>query len=374
MNDMKRIAAFRIYNSGLLNEFSSVTDCIEKHFGFQAQMKQVPFLAIALRTNDATLNYMNSLIQDERKIVRLWGLRNTLHYYSVDDWSLLCSYLKKNPSWFERRMRKSNIDYDKLYQCVERIVEKSDYINRNILMKNGIEKEYIGPWGDIFIDLNNNGLICNNSKNSREAYYANRQYWCPNLLFEWKTYDRALKEIILRYFHCYGPATIDDLLHWLGMPNTKTNYKSIFHICESLSEIIEYDDVLWGTAKQYEQYRSFDYKKILNENVFFLGKFDPLLLAYDDKSWIVDEEKKIYIWRKAGHVSSVVLLEGKAYATWNFKIEKKKITVFIYKFMVCSIEINKIRRPIYKIAKLLGADTVRCIIRNVNGAEEIFYL
>ena len=78
MNDLKRIAAFRIYNSGLLNEFSSVTDCIEKHFGFQAQMKQIPFLAIALRTNDVTLNYMNSLIQDERKIVRLWGIRNTL--------------------------------------------------------------------------------------------------------------------------------------------------------------------------------------------------------------------------------------------------------------------------------------------------------
>jgi hypothetical protein len=374
MNDLKRIAAFRIYNSGLLNEFSSVTDCIEKHFGFQAQMKQIPFLAIALRTNDVTLNYMNSLIQDERKIVRLWGIRNTLHYYSVDDWGLLCSYLKKNPSWFERRMRKANIDYDRLYRCVERILEKSDYINRDILMQNGIEKEYIGPWGDIFIDLNNNGLICNNSKNSREAYYANRLYWCPDLLFEWKTYDRALKEIILRYFRCYGPATIDDLLHWLGMPNTKTNYKSIFHICESLSEIIKYDDTLWGEAKQYEQYRSFDYKEILNENTFFLGKFDPLLLAYDDKSWIVDEEKKIYIWRKAGHVSSVVLLEGKAYATWNFKIEKKKITISIYKFIECFIEINKIRRPIYKIAKLFGVDTVRCIIRNVNGTQEIFYL
>lgn len=374
MNDLKRITAFRIYNSGLLNEFSSVTECIEKHFGFQAQMRQVPFLAIALRTNDVTLKRMDSLIQNERKIVRLWGLRNTLHYYTVEDWSLLCSYLKKNPSWFERRMRKSGIDYDELYQYVEEIVKKNDYINRDILLKNGIEKKYIGPWGDIFIDLNNNGLICNNLKNLKEACYASRQYWCPDIPFEWLTYESALQEIIIRYFYCYGPATINDLLHWLGMSNTKTNYNTVFHICKNLSEVIEYDDGLWGTAKQYEQYKDLDYEKMLNKNVFFLGKFDPLLLAYDDKLWIADKEKKSYIWRKAGHVSAVVLLGGKAHATWDYKIEKKRLIISICKFITCSIEVDKIKKPIYKIAKLFGADTVECLIRNINGDEESLIL
>ncbi len=374
MNDLKKITAFRIYNSGLLNEFSSVTECMEKHFGFQAQMRQAPFLAIALRTNDVTLNCMDFLIQKERKIVRLWGLRNTLHYYNVDDWGLLCSYLKKNPSWFERRIRKSGIDYDELYQCAVDIVNKNDYINRDILIKSGIEKKYTGPWGDIFIDLNNNGLICNISKNSREACYANRQYWCPDTPFECLTYENALKEIIIRYFCCYGPATINDLLHWLGMSNTKTNYNTIFYICKNLSEVIEYDEGLWGAVKQYGQYKNLVYEEVLNRNVFFLGKFDPLLLAYDDKSWIVDKEKKSYIWRKAGHVSAVVLLDGKAHATWNYKIEKKRLIISICKFIACSIEVDKIRKPIYKIAKLFGADTVECIIRNINGDEKSLYL
>lgn len=108
--------------------------------------------------------------------------------------------------------------------------------------------------------------------------------------------------------------------------------------------------------------------------MFFLGKFDPLLLAYDDKSWIVDKEKKSYIWRKAGHVSAVVLLDGKAHATWNYKIEKKRLIISICKFIACSIEVDKIRKPIYKIAKLFGADTVECIIRNINGDEKSLYL
>ena len=332
-------------------------------------MIQSPFLAIALRTNNTTLTQMKSLIQDERKIIRIWGFRNTLHYYCVEDWNLICSYLKKNPSWFEKRIRNSKINYDQLYKTVEEIVLKANYVNREILLNSGINKNYLGPWGDIFIDLNNNGLICSSCK-KRQAQYANRKFWCPNMPFKWIPYDVAFKNIVLRYFECYGPATINDFMHWLGIPITKKNNQIILYEFKRIGKLKIYCENLWGLSEQYDHFNSINPKKILKEHIFFLGKFDPLLLSYNDKSWIVDAKTKSSVWRKAGHISAVILMNGRVCAIWDYRVTRYKLIVYIFKLCECKIEFDRIKMSIFRIANLFGTTSIECIIKSSKGNEE----
>ena len=49
-----------------------------------------------------------------------------------------------------------------------------------------------------------------------------------------------------------------------------------------------------------------------------LGRFDPLLLAHRDKSWVVPDEYYDRVWRPAGHIEAVVLVHGRAVATWRY--------------------------------------------------------
>lgn len=371
--DNSRIAAFRFLKSGLLNGFPSVSDCIRKHFGIQAQMKQVPFIAIALRTLGTTLSQLNSMIQCERILVRIWGLRTTFHYYAIDDWALVCSFLQEKPNWFERRMRNRGIDYDSLYKDVVSILTDKEFISREILVEHGISSDYLGPWGDIFISLNNNGLICNSSSGAGNAVYANRNYWCPNLPFKLMNYNLALSEIVIRYFSCFGPATISDFLHWSGMSNSHHNHSIVQKLCISLDELTEYEPDLWGDTESYLQYHQLDASSILNEHIFLLGKFDPLLLAYQDKSWIISDEYKSLVWRKAGHVSAALIIGGKICGTWTYKQTSKKVLITITIFKKCNVEFDKLKKPLVKIAELLECNMIECILNDLSTNQKWEY-
>ena len=362
MNKMKLITAFRLIQSGLYHECPSVHSCIKHHFGIQAQMQQVPYLSIALRTKGTTVSQLNKVIYEERSIIRIWGLRSTLHYYTIDDWGMICSFLKNKPDWFERRIRKKGIDFDHLFHQAEQIVQKNKFVTRDIMIKEGISPEYLGPWGDLFITLNNKGLICNVTVGNRCACYANRLFWVPNNSFKLLDYEQALNEIILRYFTCYGPATINDLLHWLGLPVSNIKIKIFTDKCRGIDSLIEYDTGLWGISDKYSLYSKLDYENILKDNVFFLGKFDPLLLAYDDKAWIVSDIYKHCIWRKAGHVSGVVVENGEAKATWNYKVKNDLLIIDITKFDTSALPESKLKHSIQKIVELYQCKSVKCNI------------
>lgn len=175
-------------------------------------------------------------------------------------------------------------------------------------------------------------------------------------------YEDALKQIIRRYFTCYGPATVYDLLHWLGFSTSKTAYTELETLCYQMNSLVQYAPGLWGTKTNLTTLINLDAESILEDNIFFLGKFDPLLLAYSDKSWLVEEKYNNIIWRKAGHVSGTVIVNGSACATWNTELKKDCIKVSIIKFKCCVIDKNRISKSILKIACLYQCNTAICYI------------
>ena len=368
-----KAAAIRFLQSGLIKEFDSIDSCLKHHFGIQAQMKTIPYTTIALRTKGTTVKCINNSIMNDKKIVRLWGLRNTLHYYSVDDWNLLCNFLQEKPDWFERRMRKKGIDFDQLLSAACDILNENPIITREIMLKNGISSEYLGPWGDLFISLNNRGYICNISDGKGPACYANRSTWAPNIKHTRINYNDALCEIVVRFFSCYGPAQIHDLLHWLGYSISNSSMNIMNTMCSQIDSLMEYEPGLWGLKNYFSLYNNIDAVAFLEDHTFILGKFDPLLLAYNDKSWIVSDEFKKLIWRKAGHISGTVVENGLACATWDYKIKDKCLFVIITKFKECQIEINRVKSYFIRIANLYECKKVECMIMGLDNQLDGLY-
>ena len=104
-----------------------------------------------------------------------------------------------------------------------------------------------------------------------------------------------------------------------------------------------------------------------------LGKFDPLLLAYNDKSWIVNDELKSRIWRKAGHISATIVEGGKACATWDYRITTNGLHITITKFRNSRLAINKMKKHFFKIANLYECQRVECSIMGIDGRLENLY-
>ena len=56
-----------------------------------------------------------------------------------------------------------------------------------------------------------------------------------------------------------------------------------------------------------------------------LGKFDPLLVCYSDKTWIADPIQQKSVWQSAARVEAVVLNGTEFMGTWRHVAKGKNI-------------------------------------------------
>lgn len=322
----------RLYNSHILNRRDTFEDVAKSLFGVQAQIANASAIAYSIRVNN--LQYAGYLEAFQNmKLIRLWGIRTTLHSYCFDDWSTVLSQISTADNWFLKKMNKRGINVESLIAQAISIINDVDFFDRNYLIKGGISEEYLGPWGDLLIELNNRGYICHavNDGSKRKTFINMKKYFddCKNPVPQIN--DDMRREIVIRYFSAYGPATIHDFAHWLGCSvGQATSY--INTVKEELCEVICDDEYYYSPKKDHERYEQVYCKFRRSNQCWLLPKFDPLLLAYNDKKWIVKDKFQTDIWKIAGHVEGVVVQNWKAIATWKYVLKGATIDFNIVLF------------------------------------------
>lgn len=308
----------RLYNSHVLNRIDTFEDVAKSLFGIQAQIANASAIAYSIRVNNPQYASYLEAFQD-LKLIQLWGIRTTLHSYCFADWSIVLSQISTTENWFLKKMKKQGVDVEDLIKQAINIINDADCFDRDYLIKGGISEEYLGPWGDLLIELNNRGYICHtvNDGLKRKTFKNVKKYFddCKSRVPQIN--DRIKREIVIRYFRAYGPATLHDFAHWLGCSvGQASGYVDI--VKEELCEVICAAQCYYAPKKEYERYESVYYKFRRSNQCWLLPKFDPLLLAYNDKKWIVEEKYQKNIWKIAGHVEGVVVQNWKAIATWKY--------------------------------------------------------
>lgn len=322
----------RLYNSHVLNRLDTFEDVAKSLFGVQAQIANASAIAYSTRVNNPQYaSYLEAF--QNMKLIRLWGIRTTLHSYCFDDWSTVLSQISTAENWFSKKMKKQGINVENLIAQAINIMDDVDCFDRDYLIKGGISEEYLGPWGDLLIELNNRGYICHavNEGSKRKTFKNTKKYFddCKNPVPQIN--DDMKREIVIRYFSAYGPATIHDFAHWLGCSvGQASSYVNI--VKEELCEVTCADECYYAPKKDYERYEQIYCKFRRSNQCWLLPKFDPLLLAYNDKKWIVEEKFQKDIWKIAGHVEGVVVQNWKAIATWKYILKGATIDFNIVLF------------------------------------------
>ena len=339
----------RLHNSHILSPVESFETVASTLFGVQSQILNASAIAFALRTQKQTFSRFIYELETLR-LIRLWGLRTTLHIYHRDDWECLLLQLSEASNWYSIKMASAGVDVNSLINIAVEAIGGKKCFDRDLLIEGGINRKHLGSWGDLLIELNNRGYLLHKTElSSKERRFLNaHSVLGSHPKFSDNILDDMRREISTRYFLAYAPATAYDFAHWLGV-NTAKAREYIQLIKDDLIPItcdgIEY----FIYSSDFERNETI-YHEHLNDNKYWLlPKFDPLLLAYHDKTWIAQKQFQKKIWRVSGHVEGVVMQHGNLIATWRYKLTSKTVN-FEYSPCCSRFSLVNMERNCYKIA------------------------
>jgi hypothetical protein len=193
-----------------------------------------------------------------------------------------------------------------------------------------LQDEHFSAWGGIFADLVRRGYACHAGRVGNEGQFAHRERWLPHLAWEPPPPDDANVEVMRRFFTSYGPATTQDFAYWRAAVLVQAR-RWLALLAPELTEVLVEGQPMFMIRT--------DVEAALTPPpppeawpVRLLYRFEPLLLAHKDKTWVADAANYKRIWRPAGHIEGIVLAHGRAVATWRYDRKGQGLVITVSPF------------------------------------------
>ncbi|MEW6547402.1 MAG: winged helix DNA-binding domain-containing protein [Bacillota bacterium] len=339
--------------------------------GVQAQVAAAACLALRARVNGLAPEDVEGHLWVERKLVKTWCMRATLHYLPASDlpWYLagICpSIALKEHRW----MAKDGLERPLLDRMVDAVVEVlSDgpltrrEIGYRVVARIGEEaRPWVEhSWGGVIKQACLRGLVCFGPERGREVTFAQLDQWIPGVkrLSEREgAYARA--RVLENYLRGYGPATIQDFSFWSGVP-----VSDAAEARQDLGERVVGVSIAGAEAlvlrEDVETLVSMDEPE---HAANLLPSFDPFLLGHRDKTLLLDSEHYKKVYRKAGWISPVMLVGGRIAGTWNYTRSGKRLVVEFEPFGALGLherraEEERLEQEAGDVGRLLGFEEIQ---------------
>ncbi|MBG9792561.1 hypothetical protein ABD76_08665 [Paenibacillus dendritiformis] len=313
------------------NAAAHVMELLEHEFGIQSQIFSHSLLAVQCRMqNKVSLHDIQSLIADEKKLIRTWSLRGTLHLMRTADAAVMWSglgtewaarwgtYLNQHVTEYEKQLVSEAV-LSSLSDGPKTREQLKAELKQSLTLEPALIDYLLSSWGGILKDLSYRRMVMHGNPFDPEIAFHLTSSWLRDRPDVYHTYDQveALGLILLRYLQAYGPARAEDFAYWSGV--TVTLAKKIFK--NRSADLISIGD-LYDNRNIYRTIATADVP-----TVKLLPKFDPLLLGHKEKFYMESEHyKKVY--GAAGHVHAAVMLNGMIAGTWRVKGKKVDMRLF----------------------------------------------
>lgn len=165
--------------------------------------------------------------------------------------------------------------------------------------------------------------------------------------------DHLLREIAGRYVEHYGPVTVDDLAWWLSV--SKETASTLLHAC-SASHV---GNQMWHSQAGLARLERFlgHAKAPTTGQIRFLPAWDPLVMGYAPGSRQRDclELERVGGYDAAGNGRPVVLIGGRAVATWNTAAKGSKRFISVNASTLADQERETVLKAASVLAEQIGA-------------------
>lgn len=139
--------------------------------------------------------------------------------------------------------------------------------------------------------------------------------------------SEATRRCAMRYFAAYGPATELDFRYWLGIraAPSKMAVRSLLSSGE-LIEVPTGEGPMHIAESQLSEVTAAVNTDVESRNVRFLGRFEPVLLADKDKSWVVGAHKG-HVWQRPGEIYPSLLVGHRLRGNWTRERSKLRVNL-----------------------------------------------
>ena len=350
---VSRIAQLRLQRQRIAGaKFASPNEAVSWLGAMQAQDYAAALWAIGLRTRDATLAQVERAIA-ERRIVRTWPMRGTLHFLAAEDvrWmsALMAPRVIANNK--SRLQREFDLDDAALARCRKVLVKALRDGQRLTRSETYAKLEEAGistaRQRGIHITgrLAQEGLLCLGPRADKQPTFVLLDEWIPDS----RTLEReqALAELARRYFHSHGPATPQDFAWWSGLTVKDVQLAIELAATNLAQEIID--------GRLYLHSGIEPAPDDVSDDPHLLPAFDEYLVAYKDRSEAVEARFSQQVIGINGLFNAGIVIGGRIVGTWKRNIDKTGLTIELNPFRtLLKKELNSLTKAAHRYGDFIG--------------------
>lgn len=336
-----QVHAFRIqrHSLGQPAPKEDLLDVVSGTCGIQAQVLSAAQLAMRARIHGLTAPEIEHALWRDRNLVKVWCMRGTLHVLPARELPLYVAALKPYRLKQEQRwMARYGVDAAAIETMADAVLTAlgAGPLTRKELSQAILPRlEDSAPqfqdllehgWGGLGKYVCLQGELCLGPNQGQEATFVRRDQW----LSGWEEVRREEAEnwLLVRYLQSYGPAAVQDFAAWAGIA-----VRDASRIWDRLrGEMCTVDVAGSQAAILKRDLHVLQEAALAAENVRLLPHFDVFLLGQHSKSHLVDDDSYKRVYRAAGWISPVVLINGHIAGVWSHRQRGKRVQISIEPF------------------------------------------
>jgi hypothetical protein len=296
--------------------------------GLHAQLLSSAALSLWARVEGASLEAFQRALWRERKLVKIWAMRGTLHLLPASDLPVYLGalgtythYLRQGwVKYFGVTRKQIELVIETVGEALRGRALTRDELADAVVKRTGSKK--LGAtlrqsWGVLLKPASYRGQLC-----FAEGEGARVRFTHPGPVRQLEG-PKAVAELARRYLGAYGPATRDDFARWwqgTSLAQSQLLIESLDVTSVDLDGTRAY--LLAGGARPSAEARS----------VRLLPAFDPYIVGAPRSGGLFPVGHKARIFRPQGWISPALLVDGHVEGVWRHERKNGRLEVQIEPF------------------------------------------
>ena len=325
--------------------------------GLQAQVLSAAWLGVRARSRGIQMTDLDRALNQQRSIARTWLMRGTLHVVAAEDlrWllQLLGPVFVRAGATRHAQLGLHDALKSRGVAAIRRILTGAGPLTRHELLDRLRSQDIeLDPKTQAPIHLIGlaalQGILClGPARAGGESTYVLLDDWVPPAPA--RSRESALAELARRYFAAYGPATVEDLAAWSGIPMAEAR-SAVIGARSGLSEVM-----IQGRPGLALKKRLSPVSRPAKAEVRLLPTLDSYLLGYRRRDLAVHLSLQRRLQRGGGWLHPVIVVDGRAAGTWSLRRigRRGRLTVEPFEALSKAVRV-RVDEELVDIARFLG--------------------
>lgn len=308
------------------NDQETLVDAVGNRPGFLGA-NPVAFLSLVARRPSIQLGDLDEAVNNDRMLIRASAFRGSLFLINAQDYPIY--FRTFSQGLMQRGMQKLQEDkitknhlfhFTDLLEAADPALPLSIPSLIEIMFPGRRERPSYEISHRIVQKLCDIGVLIRATAKGwkgNDFTYALFKKWVPEISLKPDNPETARTETIRKYLRAYGPASMEDISWWTGLPLLQCQ-RSVAHLRrEALRFHVDtYRDDMIGLKETVELLRK---KTGSEEEIQLLPPWDPYTIGWRCRRRLADKEIMPYIYDAHGNATSVIVDMGKVIGVWQFR-------------------------------------------------------